>query len=489
MPKSENNLLATYENDAFKQAIEYIFNLIFSTYGIIGPIISLKELKLDDSDLSEKLVISYGKIKPDFKVKYRVHIYASNFFGEDYLKPSSMPERPLKRYGELPIIFAGHGDFDDFVRESDSLIETNIDIIASCFFMLSRYEEVVMDTRDEHNRFPAKASLAYKEGFLGRPIVNEYIELLWRWIHSLMPNLERKPFWPQNEEFAICLTHDVDDLTRYSPLPPALSIGGAVLKQRNFRLALNIAWDYLGSLLHLKKDPFDYMLSLEQKYGFKPSFYFIAGGDSTFDASYSITKPKVMRLIQKIETEGCEVGLHGSYNSFNNLKRMASEKEQLNEIVSRKGYGCRQHYLRWKTPNTWQIQERLSLLYDTTLSFADHVGFRCGICLPFRPFDLIENRQLNIWELPLTIMEITLQNPNYQNLPPQEAYEEIIKLIETVKRFNGVFVLLWHNSSLAEWARWKDVFGKIMKYIREQSAFVSGGKEIIETWTKRLKGI
>jgi len=41
--------------------------------------------------------------------------------------------------------------------------------------MLTRYEEVVKSVKDEHERFPARASLAYREGFLMRPIVNEYL--------------------------------------------------------------------------------------------------------------------------------------------------------------------------------------------------------------------------------------------------------------------------------------------------------------------------
>ena len=56
--------------------------------------------------------------------------------------------------------------------------------------------------------------------------------------------------------------------------------------------------------------------------------------------------------------------------------------------------GGRQHYLRWKSPDTWRILEKTGLKYDVTLSFADHEGFRCGICFPYKPFDVVENRIL-----------------------------------------------------------------------------------------------
>ena len=57
--------------------------------------------------------------------------------------------------------------------------------------MLSRYEEYVDSSRDVHDRFPAKASLAYKEGFLDQPIINEYIELLFACMLCLWPNIKR----------------------------------------------------------------------------------------------------------------------------------------------------------------------------------------------------------------------------------------------------------------------------------------------------------
>lgn len=56
------------------------------------------------------------------------------------------------------------------------------------------------------------------------------------------------------------------------------------------------------------------------------------------------------------------------------------EKNRSEEIIGREVYECRQHYLRFEVSTTWRIQEK-----------ADHEGFRCGICLPFKPYDLLGN--------------------------------------------------------------------------------------------------
>jgi peptidoglycan/xylan/chitin deacetylase (PgdA/CDA1 family) len=489
---SREVILAVYENLAARQPIEYTIQTIFSSFGLHPPTISLRELQSGSPDLTQALVVSYGHEMPALKAGGQIHIHASDFFGEDYLKPCSMPATPLRRYNGLPVIYPGRGALDGSVQRSENLIETNIDIVASSFFMLSRYEEVILSSEDRHGRFPATASLAHREGFLHRPIVNEYIELLWTWIHLLRPDLERKPAWPAGKEFAVCLTHDIDSLKRYSVVPPVSAIRSALLQQRKPRLALDMALDHCKTMLGLKKDPYDtfgYILDSERSHGFTSSFYFMAGGGSKFDDCYSLTSPRAAKLIDEIEREGHEVGLHGSYHSCCDRGRIASEKRYLDNVARCKNYGCRQHYLRWKTPDTWRIQQEAGLLYDTTLSFAERVGFRCGTCLPFRPFDALENQILDIWELPMSVMERSLQHPDYQALTPEQAYSQITQSIETVRQFGGVFVLLWHNSSfdpLVGWDGWREVYERAMLYISEQNALVVSGREIVKAWSARL---
>jgi len=139
--------------------------------------------------------------------------------------------------------------------------------------------------------------------------------------------------------------------------------------------------------------------------------------------------------------------------------------------------------LKFKVPTTWRIQKKADFLYDTTLSFADYDGFRCGICLPFKPYDLLENQVLNLWEIPLIVMEGTLQNPNYRGFSPDEGFEVIRHRVETIKRHRGVFVLLWHNSSfgpLGDWQGWDKVYEKSMELFHKENALIWGGKDILQ---------
>jgi hypothetical protein len=474
------NLLATYDDDTFTAQIEYVFRLLLSSCGVDYQIVPLRRLKRGDFNPGKTLIISYGKKKPDLDTQPQIHIYASDFFGrQDYLRPSSMPKRPLKRYQGTPVIYLGHGKLDDFVRQSHDTIETNFDIIASSFFMVSRYEEVVINVRDQYGRFPAVASLAYKERFLDKAVVNEYIEWLWNWISNLNSGLKRKKLWGSGD-LAVCLTHDVDEITRYKFYPPLIAIKNS-LREKDIKKAWGIYIDFLKTRAGLKRDPyhdaFDYIINLEQGYGFISSFYFMANNER-----YSLESPCSKEMILKLKNLGFEVGIHPGIDSYDNPDVLKSERGGLEKIAGSKVIGGRQHYLKWKAPQSWRTWEAAGLIYDSTLGFADHEGFRCGICHPFHPFDLTENRVIDLWEIPLTVMDSTLAGS--RGLSAQEGQDILANLLSTVERFNGVFVLLWHNSYMCNLLTpsWKKCFESFYRTISSKNALVSSASDILETY-------
>ena len=46
------------------------------------------------------------------------------------------------------------------------------DILAASFYLLSRYEEYLPHVKDLHGRFPPRESMAYRHGFLRKPLVD-----------------------------------------------------------------------------------------------------------------------------------------------------------------------------------------------------------------------------------------------------------------------------------------------------------------------------
>src|SRR5213079_764648 len=97
---------------------------------------------------------------------------------------------------------------------------------------------------------------------------------------------------------------------------------------------------------------------------------------------------------------------------------------RLDAVIGGNVVGGRQHYLRFRVPETWREWEAAGLRYDSTMTFAGHEGFRCGTSHAYRPFDLEEDRELMIEELPLVVMDGTLRL--YRGLTAAEAMDSVL---------------------------------------------------------------
>ncbi|MDO9384673.1 MAG: polysaccharide deacetylase family protein [Hyphomicrobiaceae bacterium] len=382
-----------------------------------------------------------------------------------WLTPRSMPARPLDSWDagaalpeavlvspNLPVIY---GDARIKFALSGTEIRLPIDIFGSAFFMLTRYEEVASPVEDLHGRFPGSESLAHREGFLRRPIVNEYVEVLWSAMKRLWPSLKRKV--RQATSFVTC---DVDEpyLASSRSFKTLLrQAGGDVLKRRNLVSASRRALGYAGARLGTYRwDPantFDWMMDVNERAGNAMAFYFIA--DKTvpgLDGSAEIQDPFVLSLMGRIHERGHEIGLHGSYETYLDEGQLQRELGLLRSAMTRAAVeqadiGTRQHFLRWRTPITARALNNTGLTYDTTLGYADSPGFRCGTCYSFHLFDLATSETLTLQERPLIAMESSVISDQYQGLGyGQKAKQLLNDLKYRSLKFNGEFVLLWHNS-------------------------------------------
>jgi hypothetical protein len=381
-------------------------------------------------------------------------------------------------HDSIPVLFWGkgyEGDNKPFAEQrADGSVVFYVDIVAATLFMLSRWEETVTTVRDEHGRFPSTASVAYKQGFLDRPLVDEYALILREWLRLLLPRWEPKP-----RSFTVKLSHDIDHIYRFpSQLVAFRTLGGDLLKRRDPISAWQTGVDAITQVMAPQKNSYFqgiYSLAEISKSNAlgKDAFYFMAVDPNSPDCSYDPASPLVCGSIQDLCKEGFEIGLHAGYDTLSNPQRLAEEKARLDAVLGSTQYGGRQHYLRFQVPQTWRHWEQVGLICDATMGYADHEGFRCGTCHAFRPFDLEEDRELDIWEQPLIVMDQTLRR--YRRLSPEQGEAQILKLAERCKRVDGTFTLLWHNSSLGrEWGRWRDTYQRVVAKLAQMQSAASG---------------
>ncbi|HYE09764.1 MAG TPA: hypothetical protein VEF53_06255, partial [Patescibacteria group bacterium] len=214
------------QNKQYSDQIKYVFNTIFFILGIhIVYKDNIDELSSTVNDLNIVYGSTFEILEASCDINNLILIKESGkLFGADYLKADSIPSKVFKyKYStsaeEAEDIISIYNDgYPLYINagEDKNNITTNIDIISDVFFMLTRYEEVVnkeLVEKDIHDRFPAKESLAYKNDFLHRPIVNEHIELLWSWIEGFSLGYKRQIWWG-DKAFAVCLSHDVDHILK-----------------------------------------------------------------------------------------------------------------------------------------------------------------------------------------------------------------------------------------------------------------------------------
>lgn len=316
--------------------------------------------------------------------------------------------------------------------------------------LFTRAEEYNPITLDKHGRFLYQYSV--------------YQQILEPKVSNFLVKNGFKFQWPDNYKFAVCLTHDIDNIY------PSWKYRGFT----SLKLASKFKFKKSLDRFFKKENPywnFRKIISLEKKYGAKSSFYIMAD-KSNYDAIE--LKNELMNIIDNSD----EIGLHGGYHTYNNLDLIKGEKEKLEKIIGKKIIGYRNHYLKFKIPDTWTLLQKVGFRYDATLGYADSAGFRNGMCHPFKPFDLSSNKEIDILEIPLTIMDGTLLQ--YMHLNVEESWKLCKKLIDTTKDLGGVITILWHNTFFDESYRkgWGKLYEKILKYSHEKNGLLTSGEEI-----------
>lgn len=329
------------------------------------------------------------------------------------------------------------------------------DILGLTYWMLARQEEVGRQDLDHHQRFPATSSHAFRHDYLERPVIDEWLQVLGQVIQQLWPALPIR-----QHHFSMKVSHDVDRPSRYGFCSAARIIrfmAGDVLKRRYFKNAWLAPWVRLGSrdTLH-PADPdntFDWLMDLSEQHGLSSAFYFICGRtDPQRDADYEPEHPAIRELMRRIHARGHEIGLHPSFGTYQKPAAIVAEAQRLRRICAEEGieqatWGGRMHYLRWENPTTPRAWEQAGMAYDSTLSYADRPGFRCGTCFEYPAFDPVKGQALKLRIRPLIAMEGTVMEPTYMGLGSGEAaLNKFNELKDRCKAVKGCFTLLWHNS-------------------------------------------
>jgi uncharacterized protein YjaG (DUF416 family) len=349
-----------------------------------------------------------------------------------------------------------------FFKTNDNA-DIPFDVFAASFYLISRYEEYLPFSADQHGRFEANQSLAYKNDFLHDPIVDQ-------WACKLATIIKRK--YPEyktcEREFKYVSTIDIDNAYAYLYKGTVRTIGATMRDLLKLNFNENIK---RFQAINGEKDPFDtygYLDALHKQYRIEPHWFFLVGNYNTYDKNLPLDNEAFQDLIKEI-SEHAEIGIHPSYESNKDFEQLKKEFDYLSALSSKPIKKSRQHYLKLLFNETYQNLLKLGIKEDYTLGYASDVGFRAGTCTPFNFYDLYAEKESELKIFPFQVMDATLNQ--YLKLDVNEAIDKVAEIIDKVKQVKGTFISLWHNESLSDhghWKGWEPVYKKMLKKVFEK---------------------
>jgi len=359
----------------------------------------------------------------------------------------------------LPVLFTSQGPCD-----------LGFDIFAASFYLLSRYEEYLPYTPDRYGRFDVQGSVAWKHHFLHLPVVQ-------KWGRLFRDLLLQKGFTLPGPTgaFRALLTYDVDVAYKYKGRS-LLRNTGSILRD-----VLRMDWANIRErqavARGVRADPWDTYRYLLQPPG-APSpgliFFFLLGDRTRYDRNIDYRQPVMRQLVREIASQ-CPVGIHPSFYTAGSPQRLLREKQRLEEIAGLPVTRSRQHFLKFRLPQTYRSLIEAGVTEDYSMGYPYQPGFRAGTCRPFAFYDLESETATGLTLYPVTLMEGNFMAGNPEAGSVMNTLEA---LIGEVKEAGGIFLSIWHNHTVSDtpaFRTWRNIHDRMRLLAAGPGKAASGG--------------
>ena len=324
----------------------------------------------------------------------------------------------------------------------------DFDIFAAVFYLISRYEEYLPHRKDMYGRYAHENSIAYRENFLQLPLVNIWIEEFKEKLIELFPLLK---FYPK--PFYFLPTYDIDIAWSYKEKGLLRNVGGFIKSPTLERITV---------LLSGEKDPYDsygFMDELHKKYKLNPIYFFLVAKKNGLYDKNILPDNEFMRELIKTHADKYNIGLHPSWQSYNNDEILIAEKEMLQRVSGANIHSSRQHYIKFSLPETYQKLIEAGITDDYSMGYGSINGFRASTGSSFDWYNLLEEKITALRIHPFCFMDA---NCFYEEkISIKESSGELMHFYDACKKWNTPLTTILHNNFLGtgkEFNGWKDLY-------------------------------
>ena len=310
------------------------------------------------------------------------------------------------------------------------------DAFAASFYLVTRYEEYLPYVRDEYGRFQARESVAWKNGFLDKPVVNMWAGLIAGEITKQWPSWS-----PGHKEYSFIPTIDMNAAWKYKG--KGFFRTSAVIGNDIANGQFGTALDRIKVIAGKKPDPFDTyteQLGLNEELELDTIYFILFADYDNNDRNIPVSNRHFNVLIKSL-ADYCQIGIHTSYASLKVPEKLDVEFKRLSAVLNKDINMTRQHFHVLNMPATYRNFVSMDVENDYSMGYAVTPGFRAGICDPFYFYDLDFEMETNLKIWPYAIVDKGLE----YGYDLKTSYKQIIDRVKSVR---GTLVTLWNNESL-----------------------------------------
>jgi hypothetical protein len=335
--------------------------------------------------------------------------------------------------------------------------EYSFDIFSASFYLISRYEEYLPHEKDMYGRYAHQNSLAFKESFINIPLVNIWIDDFGSILKKSFPTLIFQP-----TTFNFRPSYDIDIAWSYKEKGTLRNIGGFLKKP---------SLERLSTLLGKNDDPFDcydFLDDLHVKYHLKPLYFFLVAKENGQYDKNILPDNEAMQMLIKSHAEKYDIGIHPSWNSFNEIETLKEEKNILEKISNKNINNSRQHYIKFNLPEGYRRLIDIGIKHEYSMGYGTINGFRASVASSFWWYDLLNEKITPLRIHPFCFMDATCFYK--QNLSVDESYKELLYYSKENKKVNGEMISIFHNNFLGagkEFTGWQEMYKKFISQVQQ----------------------
>ena len=398
--------------------LTYIFRQIF---------VRILELPVSFTSTIEKFVSHSGP-----KLSYTKQPLGNEFFikSHELLFQQGIQETEFKieKWKGLPVFF-----------RTGSESRLPYDIFAASFYLISRYEEYLPHIKDELGSYTPYQSLAYKNSFLEKPIVDLWAVRLRDQLNSFFPDLSHNS-WKKPKFLPLISVVNPFQYKNKSLLSHISDFLSNVWKLDFFLIA-----EQFLVLFGLKKDPhdnFDELEKLFRDFKIHPQYFFLFTKNPYFEGGISIYKTAYRELIKHVADHN-KVSLLVSYDAQNDPSNLSNERKILKKLIHQKILSVRFNYGLFSSAKAYYVLINEELEEDYSMGYNDVIGYRASTAVPFYFYDLNNDLQTS-----LKINPVVATEEGIRKFSDHKAFKKLEEMYEVLCTRSSVHIISVSNSIL-----------------------------------------